>query len=129
MPVRRKGTLEAKLAKFQNGQKRGLILSGQLVAQRATQKAPIDKGRLKRSIAEGMPRQIRPFAFVIDVGTNVEYAPYQEFGTGDKAEDPSQSKDPSRPGIPPHPYLRPALRESKRDIVTILVKNLVASLR
>ncbi|MHC4687955.1 MAG: hypothetical protein ACYTEW_27170, partial [Planctomycetota bacterium] len=56
------------------GLDRGLILSGQLVAQRATGKAPIDTGRLKRSIKQGRPYS-RPGG-----GTNVVYAAVHEFG-------------------------------------------------
>jgi phage gpG-like protein len=72
------------------GLDRGLILSGQLVAQRATGKAPIDTGRLKRSITYGhstgnVIQQGRPYSTAgdrraIDVGTNVEYAAIHEFG-------------------------------------------------
>jgi hypothetical protein len=72
------------------GLDRGLILSGQLVAQRATGKAPIDTGRLKRSITYGhatnnVIQQGRPYSTTggrraIDVGTNVIYARIQEQG-------------------------------------------------
>ncbi len=72
------------------GLDRGLILAGQLVAQRATGKAPIATGRLKRSITSGRAsgdniQQGRPYTTsgggrAIDVGTNVIYAKVQEFG-------------------------------------------------
>lgn len=72
------------------GLDRGLILSAQLVAQRATGKAPIKTGRLKRSITFGHAtkdaiQQGRPYSRsgggrAIDVGTNVVYAAIQEFG-------------------------------------------------
>jgi phage gpG-like protein len=72
------------------GLDRGLILSGQLVALRATGKAPIDTGRLKRSITYGhaqgdVIQQGRPYSTpggnrAIDVGTNVIYAAVHEFG-------------------------------------------------
>lgn len=128
MSVKREGKLEGLEARLDNGMKRGLILAGKLVAQRATRKAPIDKGRLKRSITHGQPER-QGDRYRIEVGTNVEYAPYQEFGTGDKAEDPSKSKDPTRPGIPPHPYLRPALKESKDDIRKLITKSVRGALK
>ena len=72
------------------GLDRGLILSGQLVAQRATRRAPIDTGRLKRSITFGHAsaqsiQQGRPYSrpgggLAIYVGTNVIYARVMEFG-------------------------------------------------
>lgn len=72
------------------GLDRGLILAAQLVAQRATGKAPIKTGRLKRSITFGHAtgdtiQQGRPYSTsggrrAIDVGTNVIYAATQEFG-------------------------------------------------
>lgn len=72
------------------GLDRGLILAAQLVAQRATRKAPIDTGRLKRSITFGHStgqdiQQGRPYSTsggrrAIDVGTNVVYARIQEQG-------------------------------------------------
>jgi hypothetical protein len=72
------------------GLDRGLILAGQLVAQRAAKKAPVDTGRLQRSITYGhstgqVIQQGRPYSRpggkrAIDIGTNVEYARIQEFG-------------------------------------------------
>jgi phage gpG-like protein len=72
------------------GLDRGLILSGQLVAQRATRRAPRASGRLKRSITFGHStgRDIqkgRPYSTsagrrAIDVGTNVIYGRIQELG-------------------------------------------------
>jgi phage gpG-like protein len=65
----------------------------------------------------------------IDVGTNVEYAPYQEFGTGRQSEKPELSKAPDKPGIPARPYLRPALAESEEIVKQLLAKNIVAAFR
>ncbi len=72
------------------GLDRGLILAAQLVAQRATRRAPRKTGRLKRSITFGHAtgetiQQGRPYSRpggtrAIDVGTNVIYAAVHEFG-------------------------------------------------
>lgn len=43
----------------------------------AAQKAPVDTGRLKDSISHA----VVPSEKAVYIGTNVEYAPYQEFGT------------------------------------------------
>lgn len=114
MPVTRKGKLNGIEAKLENAQKRGLILSGILVAQRATGKSPVDTGRLKRSITHSMPKQQGRMSYRVDIGTNVEYAPYQEFGTR---------------FMEPHSYLRPALKESRKDVINLIAKNIVAAFR
>lgn len=108
MPVRRAGKLNGLEAKLENAVKRGLILSGQLVAQRAQQKAPVDTGRLKRSITS-VPQQTGRGAFKVLVGTNVVYALFQEVGTK---------------FMKAQPYLRPALKESVEDIRQLIVKNI-----
>ena len=49
-----------------------------LVAERyAKGYAPVDTGRLRNSISH----EVAPDENAVYVGTNVEYAPYQEFGT------------------------------------------------
>jgi len=86
MPITRAGKLNNLPARLDAAIKRGLIEGGQVVAQRATRKAPRDTGRLKRSITAGSPKQVSRAAYRIDVGTNVEYAAAQEFGSGIHAE-------------------------------------------
>ncbi len=113
MPVKRVGK-GLSLPKLENAQKRSLILSAKLVAQRATNLAPILTGRLKRSITNSQPRQLGKASFEIDVGTNVEYAPFQEFGTK---------------FMKAQPYLAPALKASRKDIVRIFTKNIVAAMK
>jgi HK97 gp10 family phage protein len=114
-------------AKLENAVKEGLILSGDLIAQRAAQKARVDTGRMKRNIQRGNPVKT-PTGMAISVGGNVSYLPYHEFGTGDKAEDPSKSKNPTRPGIAAQPMLRPALRESKQDAIRLIAKRILSKL-
>lgn len=46
-------------------------------ASTAADKAPVDTGRLKNSISHAVVDQEK----AVYIGTNVEYAPYQEFGT------------------------------------------------
>lgn len=46
-------------------------------ASTAAQFAPVDTGRLKNSISY----QVVDSEYAVYIGTNVEYAPYQEFGT------------------------------------------------
>lgn len=46
-------------------------------ASTAADKAPVDTGRLKDSISHA----VVPSEKAVYIGTNVEYAPFQEFGT------------------------------------------------
>jgi len=71
-----------------------------LVERGAKMKAPVDTGRLRSSIT-GEVRGVGADVVGV-VGSNVEYAPYQEFGT-------------SR--MRAHPYLRPAFQEAKASIL------------
>jgi HK97 gp10 family phage protein len=138
------------------GLDRGLILSGQLVAQRATRKAPRQTGRLKRSIKQGRPYSRTGGRRAIDVGTNVIYGRIQEFGGtippmvirprikqalafewpgAPGGLSPSKSgkfvfKSVNRPAItiPAQPYLRPALNESKKEIKLIIGRSVVGAM-
>ena len=50
---------------------------GEDAASTAADKAPVDTGRLKESIGHAVVGSEK----AVYIGTNVEYAPYQEFGT------------------------------------------------
>ena len=54
-----------------------LTAIGQDAAATAAEQAPVDTGRLKNSI-DSVVDEAEQVAYI---GTNVEYAPYQEFGT------------------------------------------------
>lgn len=138
------------------GLDRGLILSAQLVTQRARRKAPIQTGRLKRSLTEGRPYSKTGGRRVIDIGTNVVYGRIQEFGgtipamiiRPRKAQAlafkwPNAPSDlPAGPGglhyfkkvtrpkitIKAQPYLRPALKESRLDIIKIITRSVVGAM-
>lgn len=71
---------------------------GMRIVNRAQQLAPVLTGNLRRSIH----MEPSPDRKSLLIGTDVEYAPYQEFGT-------------SR--MPAHPFLRPAFAEEKRGAV------------
>lgn len=65
------------------------------IATGAKRRAPVDTGRLRSSI--------RPTFFdggiAAEIGTDVFYAPFQEFGTSH--------------GVPPHPFLFPSWEEER----------------
>lgn len=145
MSVRRVGKWKDAPARLENGVKRGLILSGMLVAQRAQAKAPRDTGRLKRSLTRGEPFQSGAGRWAIDVGTNVIYAAAQEFGyTGVITEKQRwffwykyletgnemwlRLRFSYSYTIPAHPYLRPALDESKDEIRRLVLASVIGAL-
>lgn len=118
--VRRKGDLDNIGPKLENGVKAGLLLAGQLVAQRAQLIAPIDTGRLKRSLTTGEPFK-QGTAWHIDIGSNVVYARIQELG-GRAGRNLASL-------IPAQPYLRPALKASKSEVRTIIVRAAIGALK
>lgn len=96
-----------------------------LVENEAKIKCPVDNGLLRNSITHYI--EDNPNELVGVVGTNVEYAPYVEFGTGiysslgNGRQDRWKYKDAkgewhSTIGQHPQPYLQPALEENCRKI-------------
>ena len=101
-----------------------------VVENAAKKKVPVDTGNLRSSITydvdgdEGV------------IGTNVEYAPYVEFGTGlfssqgdGRTDVPWRYQDAkgewhTTSGQEPQPYLQPALQESRGQIEEIF-KNAI----
>lgn len=96
-----------------------------LVENEAKIKCPVDNGLLRNSITHYI--EDNPNELIGVVGTNVEYAPYVEFGTGiysslgNGRQDRWKYKDAkgewhSTIGQHPQPYLQPALEENRRKI-------------
>lgn len=69
-----------------------LNLAVQVVMTAREQTAPVDTGRLARSLTHGDPYRIRPYVWGCNVGSNVEYAEAQEFGSGLFSEDATRRK-------------------------------------
>ena len=100
-----------------------------LVERSAKQKAPKGNGDLRRSISSKVE------ATKGTVYTPLEYAPYVEFGTGLFAESGGRTDVPwcyqddegkwhTTSGMPPHPYMRPALEENRKKIVEIVKEGI-----
>lgn len=81
-----------------------LMLSGLIVERSAKRNTPVDTGRLRASITTRLGNNY------VEVGTNVKYAPYVEFGTSKQSA---------------QPYLTPAYTQNKKRIVQI-IKEAVA---
>ena len=107
----------------------GLKKACMLVERSAKQKAPKGTGELRRSITSKIESQGDELRGV--VYTPLEYAPYVEYGTGLFAEDGGRTDVPwnyqddegnwhSTSGMPPRPFLRPALDENRAEILRLL---------
>jgi phage gpG-like protein len=67
--------------------------------------APADTGNLRDSITHDHENNYR----TVVIGTNVQYAPYQELGAPNAH-------------VPPHPYLRPAIENHVDEYMDVLRK-------
>ena len=113
---------------------RAIEKSCALVERKAKEKAPKGTGELRRSITSKVERSNGEIVGI--VFTPLEYAPYVEYGTGLFAEGGNGRKDvPWRyqddkgewhttSGQHPHPYMRPALTESREEILRIIKEAL-----
>lgn len=115
--------------------------TAQTVQHEAQALAPIKSGRLRSSISIRYPNPLEAV-----IGPQVEYGKYQEFGTGERGEFPGKAYTikPKSPGgllvfkvggktvyarvvhhrgIPPHPFMRPALEKALGDLAGDLAEK------
>lgn len=104
-----------------------------ILERAAKQKAPKGTGELRRSITS----EVRDGGSSIEgtVFTPLEYAPYVEYGTGLFAEQGGRKDVPwsykddrgqwhTTSGMHPQPYMRPALDESRTQIIEALKEGI-----
>lgn len=100
-----------------------------LVENDAKKKCPVDKGQLRNSITHEVERTEAV------VGTNTEYAPYVEIGTGIFSSEGTGRQDKwsyqdaeghwhSTVGQKPQPFLNPALDENRKEIIQLFREEL-----
>ncbi len=75
-------TREAFIQSVRTGSIIGLSAAADIGAQIARGMAPVDTTRLSRSVHRSEVAEVADFQFVVEWGTNVEYARAQEFGSG-----------------------------------------------
>lgn len=126
--------LVARLNDIPNDMEAKMLKAAQFVEGEAREKAPKRTGNLKGSIESKVDRLGN--TITATVFTPVEYAPYQEFGTGLFAtngkgrktgwayEDELTGETVFTRGNRPHPFLGPALRENKDVVMHILKEGL-----
>lgn len=105
--------------------KQGLEAVGQLVENTAKGNVPVDDGQLKASITH----QVADDGSKVEIGTNVEYAPYVHQGTGLYAKDGDGRKEVpwhyedakgewhSTSGQKPNPFLQKAVDDNMDKLV------------
>lgn len=96
---------EEVLKAFDNAIERGLEAIGLVAEGYAKQSCPVDTGRLRNSISHA----VDPIGNAAYIGTNVEYAPYVEFGTSKMA---------------PRPFLRPAALEHSEEYKALMKESM-----
>lgn len=113
------------MANYSNGLEKACMI----VERAAKQKAPKGTGDLRRSITS----KVENLEGV--VYTPLEYAPYVEYGTGLFAENGGRTDVPwnykddegnwhTTSGMPPHPYMRPALNEKREEILRVIKESI-----
>lgn len=101
---------------------KGLTLGCLVIERNAKQGAPVDTGNLRNSITHKVEEDTGY------VGTNCDYAPYVEIGTGIYSSQGTGRQDPwvyqdakgewhKTRGSHPHPFLKPARDEHLSDIL------------
>lgn len=119
------------LAAFQEAAVRALEKCGLTAEGYAKKLAPVDTGNLRNSISHAVDEQ----GYKAYVGTNTEYAPYVELGTGKYADGgrptPWVYQDDEgnwhwTAGNPAQPFLAPAVKDhaqTYRNIIEDEMKN------
>lgn len=112
-----------------SGLERALNRSAQQVVNDAKRKAPVDSGLLRASL-HITPAQKIGDDIVAKAGTNLEYAPYVEFGTGFRGsvsnENPRvKSFAPNWSGQFAQPFLWPALYQNQEKIQQNITKEVI----
>ena len=105
-----------------------------LVENDAKKRCPVDTGELRMSITHEI-EETSENRTTGAVGTNLEYAPYVEFGTGifsslgNGRQDRWSYKDAkgewhSSIGQQPQPYLHPALDDNREEVKKLIQKKI-----
>ena len=105
-----------------------------LVENEAKRKCPVDTGQLRQSITHNVEDNVGT------IGTNVEYAPYVEYGTGIHARDGNGRQTPwsykdaegnwhRTVGQQPQPFLEPALLENEKAIFKLIEEGLLKGVK
>lgn len=115
--------------------KKSMAKNIKLVQGEAKTLCPVDSGDLRQSIYT--KTEVGSTSIMGIVYTNMKYAAYQEFGTGQAgASSPSPPKSPENlayredwQGIPAQPYMYPALKNNEDKVVKNIKGDLKTAIR
>lgn len=125
--------LEASVEEVLDGAIEGAGRAMEAAIRQARELAPVDTGRLRGSIGP-MSAGTEPGQISMEWGSNVEYAPYVELGTGEAGEDtPVAGKYPGEVaysrewthGMPARPFLYPSVLLAQK-VLPDLVRECIA---
>lgn len=116
-----------------NAVRKALELSGAEVERQMKMDCPVDTGNLRSSIRYEVNGDS------VEIGTNVEYAPYVEYGTGIYANNSNAKKIPwsyqdengdwhRTSGQPAHPFVTTALDKCK-GVIQSIFKNVLGGFK
>ena len=103
----------------------GVSKAAMLIQGSAKNKAPVDSGTLRQSIRADKAK-IQGENVTATVSTNLEYAPYVEFGTGSRGQSTNTNTEVEVSyrsdwrGNKAQPFLWPALRENRNNSIKII---------
>lgn len=106
MKAKTAGKLNTYPQRLENGAVLGLLQAGWELAKEAAYLAPVDTGLLQSGVTYTEPEIVAPLHVRNAVGPQVYYGRYQELGTSKMAA---------------QPYLRPALKRKRPELVAIIV--------
>ena len=107
MPVRFTSHKDAILRELDRKMQKANEIIGGMAEGYAKGYAPVDTGNLRNSISHAADDNYR----TVVIGTNVQYAPYQELGAPNAH-------------VPAHPFLRPAA-ENHRDEYKLILERIL----
>ncbi|SHI25023.1 phage protein, HK97 gp10 family [Sporobacter termitidis DSM 10068] len=121
----------------EQGLNRAIVDLGEKIQAAAKEECTVDTGNLRSSITLASPAPN-----TVTIGTNVEYAPYVEYGTGGKGDPsvPHTTKEYWRyrgkggqwftsHGQEPQPFMRPAFARYKDKAGEIVKKSLEGQIK
>lgn len=127
-------SINKKIDSWKNIDIKDCLLKGSLLVEgTAKTKCPVDTGQLRNSITHNYFVTNNTMGY--EIGTNYEYAPYVEYGTGLYAANDDGRKTPwsyqdsegnwhTTKGQKPQPYLQPALNENRDRILDMFNKEI-----
>ena len=111
----------------------GINMAAGIVEGSAKRLCPVDTGNLRGSIH--IKKYASTDSLEATVGTNVEYAPYVEFGTGVRGASTNTnpninvSYSSDHAGQVAQPYLMPALRNNKDKIESTIFRKVIEGIK